>query len=383
MGLFSNNGEANGNDAKSRKTKTPRSGAAGGFRGQVQTLEDRCVPATAFTLDDNALVSFDTANPGAASAPLAITGLAMGDNLVGIDFRPQNGQLYGLGYDGTDGSIRLYNISVKTGVATAIGADIVPGMNGFVAADGMTAVRVGVDANTRFGVDINPAVDRLRIVTSNGQNFRMNPNTGGIIDGNLNMMMAPAGVNMDGAVSGGTTTVEGTAYTNNVPNNGGITTQYTLDAMTNSLFIQNPPNSGAQTLPLVVTLGGAPLDFTEVAGFDIPVGVNAPASNMGAPGSGFAALTVGGATNLYSINLATGAATLVGPLDPGLLDGLALQEEAVAGGVAAVSLSSDATQLLRFNTATPGTVTSVAIPAPGMMGGVAIGEVLVGIDFRP
>ena len=38
-----------------------------------------------------------------------------------------------------------------------------------------------------------------------------------------------------------------------------VTTLYTLDAATNSLFIQNPPNAGTQTLVQAVTLGGSTL----------------------------------------------------------------------------------------------------------------------------
>ena len=81
----------------------------------------------------------------------------------------------------------------------------------------------------------------------------------------------------------------------------------------NSLFIQNPPNAGTQTLGQTVTLNGNPLDFTSVNGFDIAAGVNAATSNTPVTsGSAFAVLTVGGATGLYSINLVNGAATLVG-----------------------------------------------------------------------
>ena len=54
-----------------------------------------------------------------------------------------------------------------------------------------------------------------------------------------------------------------------------VTTLYTLDSVTDSLFIQNPPNAGTQTLGIGVTLGGNPLNFTAIGGFDIPAGVNA------------------------------------------------------------------------------------------------------------
>ena len=70
--------------------------------GQVVALEDRVVPATAFALlPSNSLISFSTENPGAINPPVAVTNLGAGENLVGIDFRPQNGQLYGLATTGT------------------------------------------------------------------------------------------------------------------------------------------------------------------------------------------------------------------------------------------------------------------------------------------
>ena len=43
---------------------------------------------------------------------------------------------------------------------------------------------VGAGAATVFGIDFNPTVDRVRVVNSAGQNFRMNPNNGAFVDGN-------------------------------------------------------------------------------------------------------------------------------------------------------------------------------------------------------
>ena len=87
---------------------------------------------------------------------------------------------------------------------------------------------------------------------------------------------------------------------------------YTLGSATDQLFIQNPPNNGTQTVPITITLDGNPLDFSASNGFDIAAGVNVATANSQASGSGLALLTVGGITGLYSIDLATGAATRVG-----------------------------------------------------------------------
>ena len=72
---------------------------------------------TGLTLN-NTLVTFDSATPGAVSAPVAITGLGAGESLLAIDRRPANGQLYGLG-----SASRLYVINTVTGAATQVGAN--------------------------------------------------------------------------------------------------------------------------------------------------------------------------------------------------------------------------------------------------------------------
>ncbi len=49
-----------------------------------------------------------------------------------------------------------------------------------------------------------------------------------------------------------------------------MTTQYVIDAVDNTLFIQNPPNNGTLTAGQPITLNGNPLNFAEANGFDIP-----------------------------------------------------------------------------------------------------------------
>ncbi|MFM7427878.1 MAG: DUF4394 domain-containing protein [Elainella sp.] len=318
----------------------------------------------AYIVKDGNLIQFDVYNPDRPNSPIPITGLGSGETLVGIDVRPQTGKLYGLTSSGS--GVRLYLISPQTGVA-------VPLTSAPVQFDDGQGNPVSVQGNS-FGFDFNPTVDRIRVVTSGGQNFRLNPNTGQIIDGNNGGSTPVAGVNPDGPINGATTMVEGTAYTNNAPNVS-VTTQYTLDAASNSLLIQNPPNSGSQTQPRPITLQGSPLDFTAVNGFDIPAGVTVTAANQLASGQGLAALTVAGATALYAIDLTTGAAERLGDLGPGAIQGFATQSEPVPGGFPLIGLSG--TQLLRFNSARLDSPTSVSIT------GVATGETLVGIDLRP
>ena len=356
--------------------RTPRRGIKSVVRLNVESLEDRLTPAVAYALSGAApgvgtLFAFDTASP-AVVTPTTITGINPGETLVGIDFRPQNGLLYGLGVNATADTATLYAVSTRTGFAGVVGT---AGSVAFTT-NGTTPVDLPDPTTVGYGFDFNPAADRVRVTTASGLNFRVNPNTGTAIDGD-NGGGVTTGTNPDGAINTGTTTVDGAAYTNNVANNGNTTTLYTLDAASNALFIQNAPNAGTQTLGQTVTLGGATLDFTAIGGFDIPAGVNAAASNAAVTsGSAFAVLGVGTTTGLYSINLVNGQATFLGAVGTGgALQGLAVQSD--TGGFSAVSLDAAGTSLIRFNTATPATTTTVAVT------GVTAGETLVGIDFRP
>lgn len=106
---------------------------------------------------DNMLVRYNANNVSAVMGKVTITGLQSGDKIMAIDFRPATGQLYGLG----SGS-RLYVINPETGAASTVGAtSFTPALAGNMA-----------------GFDFNPTVDRIRVVTSSGQNLRLNPETG-------------------------------------------------------------------------------------------------------------------------------------------------------------------------------------------------------------
>lgn len=321
-------------------------------------------------LDANRLAYMDFAAPAASlSSPGTVTGLTAGDILVSIDRRPQNGFLYGLGYNSVAGSVTLYVIHPETLVATSLG------LAGSFTTDGVNPAPIGGgSASTRFEMDFNPAVDRLRIINSLGQNFRINPNTGTVVDGDLGGVVAVTGTNMDGALNGGAIAAQGTAYVNNAANNGGITTQYTVDENSDRLFIQNPPNAGMLSAPLTLSPR-----VNTILGFDIAPGVTTTAGNAAVTsGSGFLLLRRGAATpeSLASVNLVTGAISNITAITGGATArGLAVQNPA---SMAVVALSANGTQLIRFAAGTPGTTTTTMAIA-----GVTADESLVGIDFRP
>ena len=188
-----------------------------------------------------------------------------------------------------------------------------PGCIAFVSGGGAVDLPAG-----GYGMDFDPTVDRIRITTESGLNFRIDPTLGTPVDGDV----IAAGTNPDIAINGLATGASATAYTNSfgqLP--GGPTTQYTLDSVSDTLFIQNS-SFGTLSAPHAVTLNGSPLDFASVNGFDIPSGVAVAASGSPAFGFGLAALTAAGVTSLYAINLGTGAAIDLGAIGTGA-DGLA------------------------------------------------------------
>jgi hypothetical protein len=71
-------------------------------------------PGDVFALTaSNKLISFNRDLPGTVRTTATVTGLQSGENLLGIDFRPVDGKLYGVGSTG-----RLYTIDTTTGAAT-------------------------------------------------------------------------------------------------------------------------------------------------------------------------------------------------------------------------------------------------------------------------
>ena len=288
---------------------------------------------------DNRLLPLRAGAPLAIGPAVAITGLQAGESIVGIDVRPATGRLYGLG----DQS-RLYVIDPVTGTASAIGS-------------GFAVPLVGAE----FGFDFNPTVDRVRIVSDAGQNLRAHPDTGAVVFTDTNLAFAAADVN-----AGMTPQVAASAYTNSVA--GALTTVlYGIDANRDVLVTQSPPNSGTLN-----TIGGLGRDVTAVAGFDIVPG-----------GDAFALLNTSGSTNgttqLFRIDLATGASTWQGTINnsnpAARLRGLAVLPARPDREV--VALTEDG-RLARFDATLPWLA-----PATATLSGLQAGEQMLAIDFRP
>lgn len=241
----------------------------------------------------DALATFDTDTPTALSSVRGVTGLVGPERLVGIDYRwlpsaasGASAGLYGLGVDPGTGNAHIYRIDPATAVATPIGAglSVAPGEHGF---------------------DFNPAVDRIRIVTSVDANARAHPDTGALVANDTNL--APGGSKV-AAAAYDRVNVAPTAPAS-------PTTLYAIDATNDRLVTVGSvngtplsPNGG--TLNPVGPLG---VNVTEQgANFDVAF-----------DGRAYATLTVSGSPGLYTVDLASGAVTLAGAL-PVALEGFAI-----------------------------------------------------------
>jgi len=233
----------------------------------------------------NELLAFPSNDPTTILRKARIRGMDPGEQMIGIDFRPATGELYGV-----SNQDRTYRINPKTGKTNELGAGI------------------GVDlagGDDGFGVDFNPVPDRLRVLSTANQNLRINPDTGAAVDTDT---LTP-GIQVDGTLAYGIADVNagidpvcsGGAYTNNYPGTP-VTTLYDIDTNLDVLVTQDP-NGGVLT-----TVGPLGINVVRRTGFDIysPIGDDIA----------FAALQVDGQTKpgLYSINLATGAATRIGSI---------------------------------------------------------------------
>ncbi len=215
---------------------------------------------------DNRLVTFQSDNVTNVEPSHAITGLPGGENIVGLDVRPLNGQLYALGK-----TSRLYVINPRTGAARQVGATpFIPAL-----------------AGASFGFDFNPTVDRIRVTSDAEQNLRLNPDDGTVTAVDTNLAYAPgdpgAGTNPN---------VAGSGYTNSFAG-ATSTTLYDIDNARHALVTQNPPNDGTLT-----TVGALGTNNNAVA-FDIGEGNVAYAVLNGEQNR----------QNLFRIDLTNGHAT--------------------------------------------------------------------------
>jgi hypothetical protein len=72
-------------------------------------------------LTGNRIAAVNSTYPSATLTPVALSGITAGETVVGIDRRPQNGVLYGLGVDAVADTATLYAIVPSTGYSQVVG----------------------------------------------------------------------------------------------------------------------------------------------------------------------------------------------------------------------------------------------------------------------
>jgi Domain of unknown function (DUF4394) len=244
----------------------------------VKSRSDRVLDVVGLTADGR-LVCFETIQARRATDVGQIRGLQTDTKLVGIDFRPATGALYGLGDAGG-----LYVVNPGSGEAHL-----------------RARLNVALQG-TRFGVDFNPTVDRLRIVSDTGQNLRANVDDGTTTTDTALNYIGPPPVNP----APGVTAV---AYTNNDASPNTSTTLFDIDTTLDQVAIQAPPNAG-----ILNATGKLQTDAANDVGFDIYSTVvsngwtvrNQPFASFGG--------------SFYRVNAITGKATALGSFSVPVVD---------------------------------------------------------------
>jgi hypothetical protein len=154
-----------------------------------------------------------------------------------------------------------------------------------------------------FGVDFNPAANRLRVISDTGQNLRHN------IDDPMGLPAAGTTatdvvLTYPGPPPGTAVNVTAAAYSNNDldPNTG--TTLFDIDTNLDQVVAQSPANAGT-----LAATGKLTVDSDNWAGLDIH---SRQIGGVTVHNTGFATLTVDGRSRLYRVDPLTGKAILVG-----------------------------------------------------------------------
>lgn len=242
---------------------------------------------------DGALVTFPVGSPGTATEnTVTFPGTATDTDLIGLDYRPRGGGLYAVATGGT-----FYVMSPNAMMA-----------GNFTATPINTTPMVAPFTGPEIGFDFNPAPDAIRLVTAGGGDFRFSPNNGNVILSDGAIAYAAGDPN-----AGDPASVVGAGYTNSRDGTAAMnTTLFEIEADQDNLVTQGSPNATpiSPNTGQLFTVGALGVDATLNAGLDIAQ----------ASGTAYAAIEAAGspgASSLYTVDTATGQATLVGPIGGG------------------------------------------------------------------
>lgn len=253
----------------------------GGGNSNSNNNQNQSLPsASLVALSSNNVLSFFNARTPNTVSTRSVTGLAAGEQLIGIDYRfapiaaaTSGSGLFGLARSSSGGTSRLVRIDISgaRAAATSVGSVFTLPFTG-----------------SNIGFDFNPVVDRIRVVDADSRtNLRINPDTGAIFDTDT----TASGTQTDTAVAydsadvntGAVARLVGAAYTNNAVGTTS-TINYAIDASRNALVTQGRPANASVAGDVAVspntgrlfTVGTLSNSLTNGSGlgFDIAPGTN-------------------------------------------------------------------------------------------------------------
>ncbi|MBK9414079.1 MAG: DUF4394 domain-containing protein [Bacteroidetes bacterium] len=307
---------------------------------------------TIFGISGNNLVRFQVNTPQTIQATIPITGVMAGQEIVGLDSRPATGELFLLGYNNMTSEANLYTLDTMTAVATQVGS---------------MPITLALDSG-KVGFDFNPTVDRIRVVSESGANYRLNPITGGIAATDSTLRYNTGDLNENE-----TPQVVSAAYINSYIGTGS-TTLYDYDAGLNIITTQNPPNNGTLN-----TIGSSLLNVDSMTRrMDMDIFFDAFTSSNIA----YAAVHVQGSSvdSLYTIDLISGAFTNVGPIGNGApISNIAIYiDRTVPPLMGNLIYGLSGNNLIEFDSQNPGFLRSYK-----SITGITSGQAIAGMDVRP
>lgn len=235
--------------------KTAKSSVLAVALGVAMVASAKAETLTALVYLGNQIFTFNSSNPGTVLTSVGISGMQGGDNLVDIAYLGST--LYGIGSAGN-----LYTINPTTGVVNS-------------------TVHFGPLNGIYFGMDASAS--GIRIVSDADINLLLNPTTGAIISSGPSVN--PAGTDINAITHVGST-------------------MYAVDSLANTLGILNTATGAFSTI------GPMGYDVSGKNGFTY--------STLTSTAYFASAVSSSGVDpNLYTINLATGFASLVGQIGPG------------------------------------------------------------------
>lgn len=246
--------------------------------------------------DGTLMASFWTNRPQVLDWVRNPSGLVTDTTLIGLDCRVQDGKLYVVG---NYGGIYTVTLTDTVDVILTKVSQLTIGLNG-----------------TTFGVDFNPAADRLRVISDTGQNLRHNLNDNTTLaDTPLSVQPGPLPLQPPATP---TTGVTAAAYTNNDLDPSTATTLFDINTLTGQVVIQSPANTG-----LLTPTGALGTSVAASAGFDI---FSSLSGGKTVSNSGFAALipSATGRATFFTVDVLTGTVTPVGQF-PLQITGIAVQ----------------------------------------------------------